>query len=75
MNADFGGDQGRRGLDGFTRQACLDPWTRATQQTLQGYRQRGANLTNVDPALGFSKPKRGKKSVGYMEDFFQELLG
>uniref|UniRef100_UPI0026D2C6A4 transposase n=1 Tax=Micromonospora purpureochromogenes TaxID=47872 RepID=UPI0026D2C6A4 len=26
-------DQGRRGLDSFTRQACLDPWTRATQQT------------------------------------------
>ncbi|GAA2881064.1 hypothetical protein Acy02nite_21010 [Actinoplanes cyaneus] len=42
---------------------------------IQGYLQRGASLTNSDPAVGFSKTARGKKSVGYMDSFFTELLG
>jgi hypothetical protein len=42
---------------------------------IQGFLQRGANLTNSDPALGFSKSERGRKSVGYIDAFFDELLG
>jgi hypothetical protein len=42
---------------------------------IAGFLQRGAKLTNADPAVGFSKPARGRKSVGYVDAFFTELMG
>lgn len=41
---------------------------------IQAYLARGSKLTNVDPAVGFSRMERGRKSVTYIDAFFRDLM-
>jgi hypothetical protein len=73
----------RKGHDHFS--AGLTPEVIATQKSLmasqgaeeffiQGFREQGARLTNIDEALSFDRASRQAKSVSKIDAFFEELL-
>ncbi|WP_035614373.1 RHS repeat-associated core domain-containing protein [Haloferula sp. BvORR071] len=73
----------RKGHDHFT--VGLTPEVVATQRSLvasqgaeeffiQGFREQGAKLTNIDEALSFDRASRQARSLEKIEAFFEELF-
>lgn len=64
VNADFGGNQGRRRLDSLTGQACLGPRTQATQQPRLGLHPDVPVVLVDDDPVGDVQPEAGSSPTG-----------